>query len=50
VKAGFLCPYQALLFLMRGAERRGSWRKCEPWDMVEVQDCLKAAILRGAST
>jgi Bifunctional DNA primase/polymerase, N-terminal len=49
VKAGFLCPQQALLFLMQGAERMRAWREDEPWDMVEVQECLKAAILRGAS-
>jgi hypothetical protein len=23
-----------------------SWREREPWDMTEVQDCLRAAILR----
>jgi hypothetical protein len=48
VKAGYLCPQTALLYLMQGAERMRAWRGADLWDMVEVQDCLKAAILRGA--
>jgi hypothetical protein len=48
VREGYLNPAQTLLFLMQGASRMKSWRAGEPWDMVEVQDCLRAAILRGA--
>jgi hypothetical protein len=44
---GYVCPQEALFWLMHGAQRMRSFRQSEQWDMAEVQDKLRSAILRG---
>ena len=47
VAAGFVCPHEALLRLMQAAGRMVNYDAGRPWDAAEVQDCIRAAMLRG---